>query len=244
MDISAVNLSSYIFGASSQTQAAVDAQNTPGSFKRTDIGTIVQLSLYGQTQASLADLQTHAQGLNNLNRPPTFEDFQVVVQGFVQSLNSFGKSAGQLAAKQDVLNPDSRSQALNKVSNAVADPGELATLNKIGISQGAGGTFSINQKQLGKSFLNNSTDTVNTIFNFADRVTQAVDKQNSAFGLIGRRVNDFYVSLNKLGNISSTAQSYLGALKKSPQFTAAQFPTASSYTAKYAISAYSSISSL
>ena len=182
MSISLVNLSSDIFGAYGQTQTPTVAQ--PATSDNTS--SIVKLSLYGQTRASIADLQTQAHGFKTLNMPPNFGDFQLVMQGFIHSLNSYN----QLSQKQSALAQDSlSSQSPSNNRLATPDAGELSSLNKMGIARQADGIYSIDQKQLGKSFMDNRSQSLSTAFNFSDRVTQSLDKGTSSMGFGGKKMN-------------------------------------------------------
>ncbi len=248
MAISSVNLSPNTIGTpTSQVQVGFDPQNPLTTLQHKEDSAIAQLSAFGQVKASIADLQSKAQSLKNFSKPPTFGDLQVVVQGFVQSFNSLNKNISQLGSKQGALSADSRpGQALNNIRQAVAGANQsgLSALQKMGISQQANGTFSINQKQLEKSFQDNRPSALSTIFDLANRVTQATDKQLSANGSIGKKVNDLSVRINELENTRNTAQGYLDTQKNSQQFMAAQFPSTGSYAARNAVATYFSVASL
>lgn len=243
MTISIVGLSSNTISTSvSQVVSGSDPQNPLSTLQSKENSAIAQLSALGQARASLTDLQSKAQALKNFSKPPTFTDFQLVVQGFVQSFNSFNKNVGAL--KQGALNADSLSgQALNSVSMAIAGTNEsgFSSLQKMGISQQANGTLSINQNQFEKSFQDNRPSALSTIFDLSNRVTQAIDKQTSANGFIGMKVNDLSVRTNEFGNTRSTAQSYLGTHQ---QFTAVQPPSSGGNATRNAVAAYSSVASL
>ena len=248
MAISGVGLSSNISSTPAvQGGVGPDSQNPLSTLQSKEKSALTQLSAFGQVKSSLADLQNKAEALKSFSKPPTFSDFQVVVQGFVQSVNSLNKTVSALTSKQGVLNADSRSgQALNSVNKAIdgANGGGLSGLQKMGISQQANGTFSVNQKQLEKSFQDNRPGALSTICDLANRVTQATDKQISSNGFIGKKVNDLSARVNDLENTRSTAQGYLNTQKNTQQFIAVQFPTVGGSTARNAVAAYSSIASL
>ena len=248
MTISIVGLSSNTTSTStSQVPAGFDPQSPLSTLQSTEKSALAQLSSLGQAKSSLADLQNKAGALKNFSKPPTFADFQVVVQGFVQSFNSLNKNVSTLASKQDALNADSRSgQALNSISKAIvgANGSGLSGLQKMGISQQANGTFSINQNQLAKSFQDNRPGTLSTIFDLANRVTQATDKYISANGLIGKQVDNLSARVNDLENMRSKPQGHLDTQKINQQFTTAQPPGTGGLTARKAVATYTSVASL
>lgn len=248
MVISSVTLSpNTISTPTSQVAAAFDPQNPLSTLQSKENNTVAQLSTLSQVKSSLADLQNKAQALKNFSKPPTFGDFQLVVQGFVQSFNTLNKNAGALTSKQGAPNPDNRSrQALSNVNKAIdgANAGGFSALQKMGISQQANGTFAINQKQLEKSFQDNRPGALSTIFDLANRVTQAADKQISPNGYIGKKVNDLSARVNEFEKTRSTAQGYLDTQKNSQQFVAAQFPATGSNAARNAVATYFSVASL
>lgn len=175
-------------------------------------GAVAQLSAFGQVKSSLVDLQNKAYALKNLSKPPTLEDFKVVVQGFVQSLNSINKGVKESASKQGALNTDSRpGQALNDVRKAVNgdSANAFASLQKLGISQQADGAFSINQKQLKKSFQDNRSGVLAAASDIANRVTLVAGQQLSGDGIIGKKVNDLSVRATEFLNTRSKALGYL-----------------------------------
>jgi len=229
-----VGTSAATTGSGSQTSLASSQLNVGGA--------VAQLSAFGQVKSSLADLQNKAQALKNFSKPPTLEDFKVVVQGFVQSFNSISKGVKELTSKQ-VLGADSRpGQALNDVRKAVnGDSGNTFTsLQKLGISQQADGVFSINQKQLDKSFQDNRSGVLSAASDIADRVTLVTGQQLSSDGIIGKKVNDFSVRATEPGNTRSKAQGYLNTQESSQQSPAVQ----STNTGGNAAAAYSSVASL
>lgn len=248
MDISSVNLSLNTLGTStSQVQAGSDSQSPFATLQQKEGSAVAQLSAFGQVKASLADLQNNAQALKNFSKPPTFSDFQVVVQGFVQSFNSLGKNVAALTSKQGALNDNSRSgQALSHVNKAIAGANQdgLSALQKMGVTQQSNGTFSINQKQLEKSFQDNRPKALATVFDLANRVIQVTDKQISANGLIGKKVNDLSVRVKELGNTFNKAQGYIDTQKTFQQSLSAQMTNSGGFTASNAVAAYASVSAL
>ena len=179
MAISSINLSPNLIGAQiSQFQADIDAQRPSAASQSKGNSVIAHISAFGQFQSTLADLQSKAQSLKNLSNPPTFQDLQVVVQGFVQSVNSLKESASRLAPKQSELSADSRlGQAANNVRKAVDgnDRNTLSALQKVGVSRQTDGMFSINEKQLGESFQNDRSGALSAMFKVADHVAQVAE---------------------------------------------------------------------
>ena len=248
MAISIVGLSPNTASTSTtQVSAGLDPQSSLSTLQSNEKNALAQLSSLGQVKSSLADLQNKAGALKNFSKPPTFADFQVVVQGFVQSFNSLNKNASALASKQDALNADNRSgQALNSVNNAITDANGrgLSALQKMGISQQANGAFSINQNQLAKSFQENRPGTLSAIFDLANRVTQATDKYISANGFIGKQVDNLSARVNDLENMRSKPQGHLDTQKITQQFTTAQAPSTGGFTVRKAVATYTSVASL
>lgn len=206
-------------------------------------GAIAQLSAFGQVKSSLVDLQNKAQALKSFSKPPTLEDFKVVVQGFVQSFNSISNGVKELTSKQGALGADSRlDQGLNDVRKAVnGDNGNAFTsLQKLGISQQENGAFSINQKQLGKSFQDNRSGVLSAASDIANRVTLVTGQQLSGDGIIGKKVNDLSVRATEFGNTRSKAQGYLNTPESSQQAPTVQLTN----TGGNAATAYSSVASL
>ena len=246
MTISIIGVSSNTINTSvSQVAAGSEPQSPLSTLQNKDNSAIAQLSALGQAKASLTDLQNKAQALKNFSKPPTFTDFQLVVQGFVQSFNSLNKNISAL--KQSALNADNLSgQALNNVSMAIAGTNESGffSLQKMGISQQASGSFSINQNQLEKSFQDNRPGVLSTVFDLANRVTQTIDKQTSANGFIGMKVNDLSVHVNEFGSMRNSAQGYWGTQKNPQQFVMAQSSSTGGYATRNAVAAYSSVASL
>jgi len=247
MVISGINtLPNTTSAPASQAQAGLDPQNPPSTLQSSKNSVVAQLSAFGQVKASLADLQNKAQALKNFSKPPTFTDFQLVVQGFVQSFNSLNKNVSTLTSKQGALNADSHSgQALNNVRQAVAGANQntFSSLQKMGISQQANGTFSINQNQLAKSFQDNRSGSLSTVFSLANRVTQATDKYISANGLIGKQVDNLSARVNDLENMRNKSQNYLDTQKIIQQFTKAQAPNTNDFVVRKAVATYASVAS-
>ncbi|OGT01111.1 MAG: hypothetical protein A3F73_12210 [Gallionellales bacterium RIFCSPLOWO2_12_FULL_59_22] len=181
MAISSISLSpSFIGIQASQFQAEIDARSPAANLQPKESGVIAQFSVFGQFQSSLSDLQSKAQSLRNLSMPPNFQDLQVVVQGFVQSINSLKESVSRLASKQSAPNADSKlGQAVDSVRKAVDRDGgnALPALQKVGVSRQADGMFSVNDKQLGEIFQNDRSGALSAVFEVADRFAQVAGKQ-------------------------------------------------------------------
>lgn len=237
----AVSQSSLITQQSPLTPITLDPLS---ALRRIETSTVTQLSAYGQMKSSLADLQDKARALKNISQPPTLSEFKVVVQAFVQSLNSINKTISGLTSKKGALNTEDRpNQALNDIRKAVSGTKGSArsSLKELGISQEADGKFAIDQKQLEKSFKDSPEAALSTISDLASRVTQATDKLLSDKGGIGEKINDLAARVGELENAYDAVQGYLGTQQKPQQSPVAQ-PT-SGYTARNAIAAYTSIAS-
>lgn len=170
MAIAGINLSPNLIGTQlSQFQAGMGARNPVSASRSAGEGVVAQFSAFGQFQASLADLQSKAQALKNSSKPPTFQDFQVVVQGFVQSLNSLRENASRLR------------QAEDGVRKAVdgGDKDTLAALQETGVSQRADGLFSVNDQQLEKRFRDDRSGALSGMLGAAERFVRTADKQDA-----------------------------------------------------------------
>lgn len=214
------------------------------ALQRVAASTVTQLSSYGQIKSSLADLQDKALALKNISQPPTFSDFKVVVQAFVQSFNSINKTVSNLTSKKGSLNGDNRSsEALNDIRKAAGgkDGKTLSALKELGISQQADSTFSINHKEMKKSFQANPENALSTIFDLANRVTEASDKLLSDNGTIGKKTNDLNARIDKLQSAYDTVEGYMSTQPSPPQ--ASTTSVAGGYTAFNAIATYASVAS-
>ena len=259
MVISVFNLPADTFGSfTGQVQAGVVSQNslvTPlaplsppldplAALRRIETSSVVQLSSFGQVKSSLADIQNKARALLTVSKSPNLADFKVVVQAFVQSLNSIRKTVSDLTSEKGALNGDSRpSQALSDINKAVDGPNgsAISALKDLGISQQGNGAYSVDQKQLEKAFQDNPQNASSVIADLASRVTQATDKQLSVSGVIGKKVKDLSARVSEFGNIRNTAQGYLDATKGLQQSLTNLFT--GGYTARNAIAAYTSVAS-
>lgn len=166
MAIAGINLSPNLIGTQlSQFQADMDARNPVSASRSAGEGVVAQFSVFGQFQASLADFQSRAQALKDSSKPPTFQDLQTVVQGFVQSLNSLRENASRLG------------QAEDGVRKAVEgdDKDTLAALQEAGVSQRADGLFSVNDQQLEKRFQDDRSGALSGMLGAAERFVRTAD---------------------------------------------------------------------
>lgn len=171
MAIAGINLSPNLIGTQiSQFQADIGARSPVAASRGVEEGVVARFSVFGQFQASLADLQSKAQSLKDLSKPPTLQDLQVVVQGFVQSLNSLRESASRLG------------QAEDGVRKAVdgGDEGALTALQEAGVSQRADGLFSVNDRQLEKRFQDDRSGALPGMLGAAGRFVRVADEQNAS----------------------------------------------------------------
>lgn len=254
MVISVVNLPSDAFGSfTGQVQANVVSQNSSvtrlaplsppqdpvAALRRIEIGSVVQLSSFGQVRSSIADIQNKARALLTVNQSPNLSDFKGIVQAFVQSLNSIRKAVSNLA-----LSGDSWSgETLDGISKALdgSNGGTFSALKELGISQQDNGTFSVDQKQLEKAFQENPQGALSVVSDIADRVTKATDKQLSSIGIGGKKTNNLSARISESGNIRNTARSYPDAQKSSQQSLAVLLP--GGYAARNAMATYASVAS-
>lgn len=170
MAIAGINLSPNLIGTQlSQFQADMDARNPASASRSAGEGVVAQFSVFGQFQASLADLQSRAQALKDSSKPPTFQDLQVVVQGFVQSLNSLRENASRLGQAED---------GVRKAVNG-DDKDTLAALQEAGVSQRADGLFSVDDRQLEKRFQDDRSDALSGMLVATERFVRAADKQDA-----------------------------------------------------------------
>ena len=248
MAISSINLLPNSIGASpARVQAGPSPQSSLATQPRKEGSAIAQLSAFGQVKASLADLQNKAHALKNLSKPPTFQDFQLVVQGFVQSLNSLNRNASQLTSKQGTLSADNRpGQILNGVRQAVVGTNQnsLSSLHKMGISQQANGTLSINQKQMKKSFQDNRPSALASMHEVANRVAQVADTQIAANDYIGKKANNLSTRVNEFENTRGAAQGYQDKQRTFQQSLPAQLTSSGSSATRTAVASYNIVAAL
>jgi len=180
MAVLSINPSPNLIGAQiSQFQADIDARSPVANTQRAESGVVAQFSVFGQFQASLSDLQSKAQSLKSLSVPPTFQDLQLAVHGFVDSLNSLRENARQLAARQEALASEKRDA--DSVLKAVDenDGNMRSALQQAGISQDADGTFSVNERQLGTFIQHDRSGALSNAFGVADHFAQFADRQTA-----------------------------------------------------------------
>lgn len=239
MDIPSVSLMSSASGAGSSQAQGSGTQKNPLALRR-ESSTNTQLSALGQVKLSLDDLKSKAQALQGFQKPPTLADFKVAVQGFVQSFNALHKSVSDAAAKAPALN-----QTLDDVRSALAGSNDssLSALQQVGISGQKGGTFSINQNQLDKSFQNDRVGTLSTLSDVASRVEKTADKQISSNGFIGKKMNDLSERSNEIESQRRNTQVRLDVQKNSQQRLVSQL-SADGYVARNAVLSYFSVSSM
>ncbi|MBI3222272.1 MAG: hypothetical protein HYZ46_04195 [Nitrosomonadales bacterium] len=193
--------------ASAQAQADVASSNAVLPNNQSDA--IASLSSLGRVRSTLAELQDRATALKTLNNPPTFTDFQAVVQSFVQSFNALNKAVNDTTAnaKQVAQEPDKPAkQALNEVRNATLGGSAASALQSLGVSQQGNGSLLINSAQLKKGFLENRSSAVSTLADLSNRVSLTVGKQLPDSGTLGRAVNEVRAPVP--GNARSAVTSY------------------------------------
>lgn len=166
MAITGINLSPNLIGTQlSQFQADMDARSPVSASRSAGEGVVAQFSVFGQFQASLADLQSKAQALKDSSKPPTFQDLQVVVQGFVQSLNSLRENASRLGQAEDGM----------RKAVGGDDKDTLAALQEAGVSQRADGLFSVDDRQLEKRFQDDRSGALSGMLGAAERFVRTAD---------------------------------------------------------------------
>lgn len=221
-----------------------------------------QLSVQGRVRYSLAELQAKAQALLNFSKSPTLEDFKTVIQGFVQSYNNLSRAVAEASApkpeaasqkpetasqKPGTTSSDSSlGQTLKDVQNAVSGPDNSSrtALQKLGMQTQSDGSLSANLQTLGQALQNNPTETLNTLAGVADRVSTVIDKQLSTNGHNGSKVQDLSAQGKESETSRNSTQVRLDTQKNFQQRLAAQLVGAGGYTARNAVVAYFSVSSL
>lgn len=232
----AVNSSS-----AAQAQADVSSQNPVTTQSNIQSSAIAQLSSFGQVKSSLADLQNKATALKALNQPPTFSDFQGVVQSFVQSFNALNQTINNASAKQAVLEADNPAkQALNEIRKATfeSNQGGSSFMKGLGILQQENGALAINQPQLEKKFQDNVPLAVVTLADVSNRVSDTVKTQLSDNGFIGRAANDLSSRISAPGS----AIPVKAATNPLPQSVPAQPATGSAV--RNAVTTYAGVAAL
>lgn len=224
-------------------------QNPLAALQRKAESASTRLSVFGQVQLSLDDLQAKAQAVRTLGNPPTLSDFKLAVQGVVQSFNSLSKTvsaaaaarASNQAAAAATLDPRP-AQALNEVRQAVAgsNGNALRALQEIGITRRQDGTFEINEKQLDKAFLENRERTVATFGETSSRIDEVAARQLSGNGVVGQRLSN----LSEQQATRGEAQARFDSQRSFQQQLAAQLARAGSFVARNAVATYLTVAAL
>lgn len=201
--ISSISYLPNIAAASAQADVASSNVALPNN----QSGAIASLSSLGRVRSTLAELQDRATALKTLNNPPTFTDFQAVVQSFVQSFNALNKAVNDTTAKQAAQESDKRAkQALNEVRNATLGSSAASALQGLGVSQQGNGSLLIDPVQLEKGFQENRSSAVSTLTDLSNRVSLTVGKQLPDSGMLGRAANELRTPV--AGNARSAVTSY------------------------------------
>lgn len=169
--------------SAAQAEAGASSQNPLAVLPNGESSVITRLSVFGQVKSSLADLQNRATALKALNQPPTFSDFQTVVQSFVQSFNSLNKTVNDATAKQAALASDNHSrQVLSEVRKATlgGSQSSVSAMQSLGMVSQANGALAINPMQLEKNFQESRPVAVATLADLANRVSITTSAQLSA----------------------------------------------------------------
>lgn len=251
MDISGVSQSLSAISASGSQARAGDAQNNPlATLQNKEAAAQSQLSVFGKVRLTLDDLRSSAQALKNFSKPPTLSDFKIAVQGFVQSFNNLQKTVSDASAGisgKNALSSDARpGQVLNEVRNAITGPNRdnLPPIQKLGVEPQKDGTFAINQKSLDRTFQNDRAGVLATFSAVSDRVGAVIDKQLSASGAVGKKVQDLSVRVADLENTHNRAQERLDSQKSFQQRLAAQLANAGGYVARNAVTTYLNVATM
>lgn len=228
-----------------RVQAEAGAQNSLVALQNKESSAITQLSVYGQVKSSLADLQNQAAALKAFNKPPTFSDFQAVVQSFVQSFNSMNQAVNDATTRQVALESGNRSrQAFSEVSKATFGSNQVtvSAMQNLGVAQQNNGSLTINQNQLEKNFQASPSLAVTTLASLSNRVSIATNKQLSDNGLIGKAINDLSTRVGLLGSARSAVQGYLETQKIPQQSVPVQLVTGAA--ARNAVATYAGVAAL
>lgn len=245
MAVSVISQSITALGAFNNQAQGGDAQNgSLATLQSKDNAAQAQLSLFGRVQSSLDDLQSKAQALKNFSKPPTLNDFKVMVQGFVQSFNNLNRMVNEVSSsKPDALSSDSRlGKTLDAMRNAAAGPGgaSISALQKQGVERQKDGGLSLNQSTLDRAFQNDRQGSLNTFAEVADRIGKAIDKQFSSNGSIGSKVQRLSAATDGGGALPPR----LDAQKSFQQRLAAQLANTGGYVARNAVVSYFNVAAM
>lgn len=146
---------------------------------QTSSSSVTRISASGQALVSLESLQAFAEAAKNANVPPTVSDFKVLVSGVVSGINAVRQSVTSAAKSENSLanSLQKRLDAIDQIASKSRESG--SALSKLGINQEDGGGFTINQKQLAKSFNEDKQGTFATFSDFVSKVSSAVDNNSS-----------------------------------------------------------------
>ena len=247
MAISSVSLNPNAIGAvAAQTQNSDAAQKgTQSALARDDANTSArtQFSDFGRTKLSLENVKDAAETARNINNPPALSEFKNAVQGVVKSLNALNETvrAAETATDQRPL------QALNEVRNALAASNEdgADTLQKLGISTQQDGTFAINQRQLERSFKEDSQGAQSALRDVSNRVEQAVDRQLSGTPpAVQTKTTEAPPEGSNANDAQIEDRARAEQRESFRQLLASQLANAGSNTARNAVTTYFSVATL
>jgi hypothetical protein len=146
---------------------------------QTSSSSVTRISVSGKALVSLDSLQAFAEAAKNANVPPTVSDFKVLVNGVVNGINALRQSVAN-AANSDNSLANSLQKRLDAIDQIASKSREsAAALSKIGLGQQDNGSFTVNQKQLLKSFNEDKEGAFAAFTNFAGKVSGAAGNNSS-----------------------------------------------------------------
>jgi hypothetical protein len=182
-------IASILNGNSLNSSASVVSLASPNTVSRilapaanqdsnTASSSITFISPSAQALFSQESFMALATALLNQLKPPTVNDFKVLVKGVVTGLNGLRQSLANAASANANFRESQRSaRTLNSINSTLANnPKEfVASLKKVGIEQQSNGSFTLNQNQLTKAYTTDRQGAVATVSKFASQVSDAAD---------------------------------------------------------------------
>ena len=241
----------------SQTLSAVgayDSQAQYGDAKRSIFANLQSaqsasqsnISDSGKVKSSLADLQSKARAIKNLAIPPTYNDLQVVFQGFVQSFNQLNKFVNEATSQKSNISSSDLGprQTLSEIQKAISGQEGRSSLAKVGVSFQQDGSLSINQNTFFNAFQSDRSGVTTTLTGVADRVASAIDKQLSSSGINGQKNQDLSTKQSESSSKDNPDQARIAVQQNRQRELAAQIANTVSFTAKNAVTTYFSVAGL
>jgi hypothetical protein len=244
-----VNVSAAVVRQASAQEIIASAEKESASPSSSNFSSVSLISSSGKARLSLESFQAQAEALQNASAPPTLSDFKLAVLGVVSSFgalrttlsNALVDNIGGARAIENAKAFADRISAGNRED-------ALSLSKKIGVETQADGSLGINQRQLVKSFNDDSNSAFSALKEFAAKLAEAKDtsspnqKDSIEKSKEAMRREDAAARKQEADQAqqSSTRQGDESAVQASSVFSA----PATSFTAQAAVTSYSAVAAL